>query len=607
MNSKLNQFNLHISNVYNFRFNLYPKDIRSLSYKETYSTSNKNSTVLPLRKSITYRGEIEENGYVRLTVTDDFIYGIFKTKNELMVIDQLKYVLKDNSIPDNHLIFYEYDEVINSSGYCGTVEELSKSQSNENNIEAKSITTGCRILEVATDADYEYFNLYGNNSNNRIIGEFNNIQPEYADTFDLEVVIVNQNVWTSANDPYSSFNSATINTEIANTWQTTFGNVKRDLVHMFTGKDLGNLYGRASAIGDVCNSNSANSYTVDRINAFPTTGHEIGHNLSGIHGDGVQCGTLNASVMCQGDKEIPIYFSNASINRIENYISTNSSCFYEFNGISSISGDDGICVNGTETYTIDIPIEADITWSLVNSGYASIISGQGTTSVTVKGLNNGNTQLKATIDLNGSVCSNIVEFKNIVVGTLVAADLRLRDPYTNNPVYVICNGQSTTVKATHDSGLIPDNWQWSISGASVYYPYSSNNSLATIHPYSYNVTVKIRAYNSCGWSDWANVSPGIMPCGMMFFTVSPNPAQSEITINTIEDFSNNTSPINDKGVKEYLSVEIELYEINGNRIKQMTFNKNDSMKINISHLKRGMYFLKIIAGEIQETHQLMIN
>ncbi|MBZ9632434.1 M12 family metallo-peptidase [Salegentibacter sp. LM13S] len=458
-----------------------------------------------------FKGRLINGGNVRLTVSEDFVYGIIETNEKLYVLDQLKYVTKQKNIPPNELVLYSVDKIINDEGECGT-DESKIDKKVTNSYFQQSVNTNCRILEVATDADFEYFNDYGNNSNNRILGEFNNIQGVYSDIFNMDIVIVEQNVWTTSSDPYTSTNGASIISEISSTWQNNFANVERDLVHFFTGKNLGFLFGRASGIGDVCLSPDANSFTVDRLAAFRTTGHEIGHNLNGIHEDGIQCGTPNASVMCQGEKAIPIFFSNASETRIENFISSNSDCLHELNNISEIDGSSNLCSNSIETYSIDIPVEASITWSLTNN-YATIISGQGTTTISVQGQSDGNVQLKATVNLNGAVCNNIILTKNLQIGTIIPADIRLRDPYSNTPVYTLCRDQPTEVKATHDTGINPIDWQWNVSGAYITYKYSySDHSQVTLRPYSYNISVQIRAQNDCGWSEWTDVSPSVLNC-----------------------------------------------------------------------------------------------
>lgn len=250
---------------------------------------------------------------------------------------------------------------------------------------------------MATDADFEYFDTHGNNTNNRILGEFNNIQGLYANTFDLEIIIVHQNVWNTVNDPYASLNPGAINNEIANTWGTTFDDLERDLVHMFTDKDFNGLLGSASALGDICIDQNANSFTVDEdfSNAY-TLAHEIGHNLGAQHPGnepGSNCGGgLNRTVMCTGDNIPNLTFSQFSQNEINTYINNNSNCLFQFDNIT-IEGDGNICVNNQETLSLNSELPGNVSWSLSNSR-ATITAGQGTNNITVRGISDGNVTLK---------------------------------------------------------------------------------------------------------------------------------------------------------------------------------------------------------------------
>ncbi len=187
------------------------------------------------------------------------------------------------------------------------------------------VPTTCEIIEVVTDADYEYFLEYGGNARTRILAEFNNIQGVYETTFDLDVVVVFRNVWIFSNDPYTSANFAQINNEIETAWQNSFSNRNFDVIQMFTGKNLGGLLGRANAIGNVCTDDYANNYTVDvNLNNSYTVAHELGHNLGGTHPPAGEPTSLCAgndnqrTVMCQGSNIARIVFSAFSTNQITN-------------------------------------------------------------------------------------------------------------------------------------------------------------------------------------------------------------------------------------------------------------------------------------------------
>ena len=87
----------------NLDIQLYPHDIRSPSFKAAM-VMEKGITNVEINKTVT-------GNKVRLTITDNFIYGSIQTDEGLLMIDQLKYVLKDKSIPSNKLVIYNNNNV----------------------------------------------------------------------------------------------------------------------------------------------------------------------------------------------------------------------------------------------------------------------------------------------------------------------------------------------------------------------------------------------------------------------------------------------------------------------------------------------------------------
>lgn len=95
----------------NLDIQLYPHDIRSPSFKAAM-VMEKGITNVEINKTVTYKGYLTNTGNkVRLTITDNFIYGSIQTDEGLLMIDQLKYVLKDKSIPSNKLVIYNNNNV----------------------------------------------------------------------------------------------------------------------------------------------------------------------------------------------------------------------------------------------------------------------------------------------------------------------------------------------------------------------------------------------------------------------------------------------------------------------------------------------------------------
>lgn len=321
------QLQLNIPNFKNFSFSLDKTKVRSSNYSQN-SNGNRNG-VRPTAE--TYGGYLENGNYVRLTIAPGFIYGIIEADKGFYVIDQLKYFLQDKNIEENNLIMYHTSEIYDQQDLCGLSMD---NNSNYNEMGQDSISTAsydadCLILEIATDADYEYYQAFGSNTNNRILGDINNIQPLYEDSFGMELTVVFQNVWDNSNDPYNVVHPPQdVNDEIDSVWQNHFSHVKRDVIHLFTGKTFyifgGEVRGSADGAGTICQRETANSFTTNTYQSFGVVAHELGHNLGAIHGD-ADCDT-SKSVMCVGIKSTPLYFSNNSIARIQNYINSNSSC-----------------------------------------------------------------------------------------------------------------------------------------------------------------------------------------------------------------------------------------------------------------------------------------
>lgn len=267
--------------------------------------------------------------------------------------------------------------------------------------------------------------------------------------------------------------------------------------------------------------------------------------------------------------------------------------------LPTISGSNSICTSGV--MSISAPSGTTVTWSVSPPNSLNFSSGSSTNKTFTR---NGSFSGSVTITANISGgCGSKNFSKNINVGNFLPLDLRLRDPITNSPVYFLCRDQPTNVKATHDDNLVFNDWQWSITGAYITYnSSSSNHALVTLRPFSYNVTVKIRAHNGCGWSAWADVSPDIIPCGM-FFSVYPNPSNSDVFVTT--NTENVSRAVEDMGNLGPLT--IELYDFSGNRVLQNKFNKVVSIpKIDVYGLRKGTYILRIIAKEVDEVHQIIV-
>lgn len=563
-------------------FKMYPHDVRSSSYEAITVDGDKIQKV-DLPEIITYKGYLSDGHSVRLTIDDGFIYGKIETNKGTLKIDQLKYMVKDKSIPSNKIVIYELADVKESDSECGTpnVEIEEKSISSQ---VAKSTSAGCSIIELILDCDTDYFDDYGNNSHARMLAEINMIQEMYEDDIDAVLSVTQTAVFATGNF-YTSTNGNTILSEIQNVWTSwPYSSYSKDIVHHFTGKNTG-PFGQASRIGAACDDPNPRAWSEDRANVDQTMAHEIGHLLNGRHGEGTNCGVpFTRSVMCQGDNKA-YAFSAASITRLTNFIDDWSQCFnYNTTYIYATSGN--ICVNDTKTVQLlnfSDTAGTDIVWS--TNGRLQLTSGQGNTIATVRGTSNGQGVVTATINGPGG-CGNVVETKNIYVGP---------EPLSIS-VWVDSSGWAT-VSIT--GGSAP--YSWTLNGSTT---GTSNSSYFSVYVGCSGGYFYVQSNESCGSTSGSTFINSCSGGGGFYSTaVYPNPTSNEL--NVVESDTYRAEGSSDSVLKDIIT--LSLYDFNGSMVKSIKIDgRKNELKMNLSGLRKGNYFLKIEGREISETHQIII-
>lgn len=175
------------------------------------------------------------------------------------------------------------------------------------NFEANIQLTGDMICDVAIDADFEFYGRNGNsvpNTVNDIELVMNNVETIYENTVDISYEVTTIIVRTGEPDPYTSTNSSTLLGEFRSHWNTNLPFVRRDIAHLFTGKDIdSNIIGIAH-LSTICASTSQGSgygvsesrYTTNMTSRTCLTAHELGHNWSASHCNG----DTDCYIMCSG-------------------------------------------------------------------------------------------------------------------------------------------------------------------------------------------------------------------------------------------------------------------------------------------------------------------
>ncbi|WP_422350835.1 T9SS type A sorting domain-containing protein [Flagellimonas sp.] len=563
---------------------VFPEEIRSPSFTATLVT-DKGMEVFPMEKTITYKGYLSDGdaGHgVRLTIDRGFIHGSIQTDDGEIIVDQLKYMVGDHSLKSNQIVLYRSRDIIGTGGICGTQEELEGNKQSQPSITTFSNTTGCKVIEVALDCDGDYWDAYNDGSFNRMLSEINMIQDVYDSDLDAVMSVTSVQAFTGSGI-YASSNPSTIMGEINTLWTSSpWSGISRDLVHHFTAKTTG-IYGQASRIGAACDDANPRCFSEDRTRVHQTVAHEIGHLLNGRHSEGTDCGTpFVRSIMCQGDNKA-LEFSAASITRITNHMN-NWSCLN--NETIHIVGTSPICVNDTETFSLNNfspTASTTITWSLSNSR-ASIQSGQGTSSVVIKGNSSGSVSLTATINYPGSSCGNLVETRSLKIGPTISYTWTGPGPYGQVDVNVT-------------GGTAP--WKFYKNGSTLI--HTSYSSSTTVPFGCTGGSLEVRSTTSCGEGSYTDIIYGSCPSSFSF-TVYPNPTASELKVSNVNPVGDGSIAKNN-GSRTVDPVQLELYDFSGNLVKTMKYDQTGTRTtMDISTFKKGTYILKIVCRGVDESH-----
>jgi len=291
-----------------------------------------------------------------------------------------------------------------------------------------------------------------------------------------------------------------------------------------------------------------------------------------------------------------------SASRLRNWLDPSGTGKYVLDNLSRqyITGSSTVCTSNSTFILQNRPSGTSVSWS--KGPYLSYVSGQSTDNYTVKAsssISSGSSWVKATIPTD---LDTIVFEKNIWVGKVLSNGLRLIDRMTGYPIYVFCNGEAHPVQAQHiDGEAFLDDWDWDVTNGYITYdnPYD-DNSKVTLRPLNYNFDVKIRAHNSCGWSEWADMDTYTIPCGYMMFTMHPNPADDFVEITAWEDVNKTTLKSND----EFYEVQIYNYM---KVLQYQALSKDPILRLNTANFENGVYFVFFKVGKDTKALQLVVN
>lgn len=331
-------FPLPVSGKGAWNVQVFLNDMRAPDYQAVKMT-NAGPVVLPREPATTYQGSLDGNSenHVRLTIAEDHVRGMLIKDGVRYFLEPLNEFVLD-APPEKHLLYRSEDVIASPKLQClaGDVgnKEMDLSQAYSKALAVDGYN--CHILQLATDADFEYYDQYGHSTNNRIQDILNVVEGLYIEAdFHIDIEITYQNYWTISRDPYRPTDPAELLAAFKGYWRTK-GNVQRDLFHLWTGRDLDGTTIGFAYIGVLCvhpdfSYGLSQRYSAGAYGEYVLTAHEIGHNLSGIHEDGENCDSGgNGTIMCPQVQTKKMVFSDASQCRITQFTGgSNSHCLEE--------------------------------------------------------------------------------------------------------------------------------------------------------------------------------------------------------------------------------------------------------------------------------------
>ncbi|MCD9189347.1 MAG: FG-GAP-like repeat-containing protein [Pyrinomonadaceae bacterium] len=320
----------------NFQLNLEPRDLRSPRYRaeDTGADGVRQVEKTPVT---TFEGNVsgETNSQVRLTIDETKFEGYFTSNNERFFIEPAsKY---SRSATANELVVYRLQDVAAERSFACPLDLAERIEDGKKmvSIDNASLANGLRVVEVATEADFDFVQSATNASgaNAKILSILNMVEGVYEAELNLTVSVVFQHTWSTA-DPFNGATNSTLLTSFQNYWNSNYPSAQypRDTAHLFTYKPNVRAQGFAY-LGVVCRSPEFAYGLTGRVFTdwnweqanFLITSHEIGHNLGANHAEAAQsCANSLMNAQLGGDTQLS--FCSFSRNEINNYVSTNNSC-----------------------------------------------------------------------------------------------------------------------------------------------------------------------------------------------------------------------------------------------------------------------------------------
>lgn len=277
---------------------------------------------------------------------------------------------------------------------------------------------------------------------------------------------------------------------------------------------------------------------------------------------------------------------------------------------TQISGNDKLC--NTATYSVPTG-GTTFNWTITQGSNLVTLTGNGTANITLTALPGVSGQITISCTTGNAKCGyTTMPPKDIWVGLPEIYEFTsgIEQAYPSCIIGFDCFSttlESSVISASFEGMSTaerdnPANWEW-----------SRGNNLITLNTYGKDVVVcpraagvssfKVRAKNSCGWSDWVDYGSFVISncynnlnISTNTYTVYPNPSNADVNIDLRDQ---NNKP------QEGAVISGELFDLIG-MSKSLVTISNNRATFSVANLSQGIYILKIYIDGQVETHQVAV-
>lgn len=269
---------------------LHPFSVRAPSFRVHVIDASGEAREIPAPPVTSYRGRLEGqlDGDIVASIRGGKIEATIRASDALdgqWVIRPIEGV--EGFSAADHLVYRSIDAP-DEPASCG----LHPSAESSGDIPLPPVSVPLNVLmcQIACDADVEYYALNGS-SVDATVADIESIINAVSDLYERDTRIAFRItqilVHTAEPDGFSTTNPYAFLNEVRTDWRTNHQDVPRDIVQLFTGKDLN---GTTIGIGDekgLCWGYSIvqSRYTTDIARRISVSAHEIGHMFYDNHCD----------------------------------------------------------------------------------------------------------------------------------------------------------------------------------------------------------------------------------------------------------------------------------------------------------------------------------